>query len=358
MGIFDKMNDVTKKATKLAETYTQKAQEVISGAIAPQDSQNTNPEQTMYFPHTYSLLESIPTGSEEQGQWEPIAGTAKQFSLSGATLEISESLDAFNSYRLMFRNLAIKYVTKAEAEYKSKIHDFITFIELFPEIYDTNLYPIVKRALDILVSKDIWTLTLDSFSLQHKAAFHTAIDRYEVITNSADMTLKANQQMASNVMSFATGLFENQFSGSQLQSSIFNSTKEAAEKQALNKTGISPEQQAELYNRLDPQQLMNCVFADYWNVFLSLITVLNQNGQNIWLPTEGPTQESKTIFQNLSNPNFPKEKVLNVFIGILSANPYNVDYHKFMMSYFGETEETTAIRNYFGYTDFDNPRIR
>ncbi|CBL33367.1 hypothetical protein ES1_01720 [[Eubacterium] siraeum V10Sc8a] len=30
---------------------------------------------------------------------------------------------------------------------------------------------------------------------------------------------------------------------------------------------------------------------------------------------------------------------------------------KYMIAEYGKSEETTAIINYFGYTDFDNPRI-
>ena len=37
--------------------------------------------------------------------------------------------------------------------------------------------------------------------------------------------------------------------------------------------------------------------------------------------------------------------------------PYDKRYYKFMVAYFGDTEEVKAIRNYFGYTDFYNPRI-
>ena len=355
MGIFDKLNDVAKKATKLTETYTQKAQEAISGTVNSKKQQDT--QQNMYIPHTYSLLESIPNGSDDQEQWESVVGTKKRFSLAGKALEISENLDTFNSYRLMFKDLSNKYTDKAEKEYSDKIHDFITFIELFPQIYDTNIYPIMKRAMDILIVNDIWTLNLESFSLQHKSNFHLAIENYEVIANSANLTLEANQQMTSNIMSFATGLLGDKYSGNTLSANIFNSAKEKAEKQALNNTGISPEQQLELYQRINPQQLTKCIFADYWSVFISLIRTLNQNGQTIWLPTDELTKASKTIFQNLSNPNFPKEKVLDAFIGVLSSNPYNADYYKFMISYFGESEETTAIQNYFGYTDFNDPRI-
>lgn len=68
-------------------------------------------------------------------------------------------------------------------------------------------------------------------------------------------------------------------------------------------------------------------------------------------------QQAKNIFENLSNPNFPQDKIAEAFIQIIEINPYNVDYHKFMTSKFGETEETINIRNYFGFTNLENPRI-
>lgn len=33
------------------------------------------------------------------------------------------------------------------------------------------------------------------------------------------------------------------------------------------------------------------------------------------------------------------------------------EHMKYMIAEYGKAEETTAIINYFGYTDFDNPRI-
>ena len=46
----------------------------------------------------------------------------------------------------------------------------------------------------------------------------------------------------------------------------------------------------------------------------------------------------------MSNPNFPQDKLLDVFLDILKINPYNAEYHKFMISHFGENDETTAIK--------------
>ena len=38
---------------------------------------------------------------------------------------------------------------------------------------------------------------------------------------------------------------------------------------------------------------------------------------------------------------------------ILKTTPYNVDYYNFLISEFGETDEITKIKNYFGYTGSD-----
>lgn len=44
----------------------------------------------------------------------------------------------------------------------------------------------------------------------------------------------------------------------------------------------------------------------------------------------------------------------------LKPSQNKTEYMKYMIAEYGEygeNEETTAIINYFGYTDFDNPRI-
>lgn len=93
--------------------------------------------------------------------------------------------------------------------------------------------------------------------------------------------------------------------------------------------------------------LFELVFLDYWRVFLTLTFTLNQSGKAVWYPTDDLAQQASDIFQNLSNPNFPQDKVLDVFLDILKTNPYIKDYHNFMFAKFGDTAETQAIKNYF-----------
>lgn len=67
MGIFDKLNDVAKKATNMAENYTQKAQQVIGGSLGNKAGDTS---QAMYIPHPIDMKNSIPTGAEDESTWE------------------------------------------------------------------------------------------------------------------------------------------------------------------------------------------------------------------------------------------------------------------------------------------------
>ncbi len=59
----------------------------------------------------------------------------------------------------------------------------------------------------------------------------------------------------------------------------------------------------------------------------------------------------------MSNPNFPQNRKLEAFISILTTFPYSREYLKYMVNTYGENEQTTAIRNYFGYPNFDDPLL-
>ena len=90
---------------------------------------------------------------------------------------------------------------------------------------------------------------------------------------------------------------------------------------------------------------------------MTVVSILHRNKKNVWLPIDSNIKNVDGVFDNLSNPNFPKEQLVAAFIKILQMKPYDKRYYKFMVAYFGDTEEVKAIRNYFGYTDFNNPRI-
>ena len=81
----------------------------------------------------------------------------------GQILRVPAEMDIFNTYRLMFRDLALDYTDQAETVYHANIHDFDSFIEFFMKIYDSKLEPLVKKTVDLLISQGIWTVTYEAF---------------------------------------------------------------------------------------------------------------------------------------------------------------------------------------------------
>ena len=293
----------------------------------------------------------------EQELWEPIKSKSRKFTLYGKTLEIPQNMDLFNSYRLRFKEIAKKCADKAEADYKLKVTDFVSFIEFFPKIYIENLSPLLQRAVDVFITEGIWNITFEAFYEQHTKDFHLAFDDYAAVAESVILTVQNNQRAVAKISSFIPNMVGGGFGVKGAIKGIamaetFNAIRNGIENSAIkNAENIHPAQQAELFGRIKTDVLFQRVFADYFNVVLSLVVKLNQNGHDIWWQTIEVDQQGKNIFKNLSNPNFPQDKLLDALIALLQLNPYNSEYFDFVESRFGKSEEVSKIKKYFGYDD-------
>lgn len=287
---------------------------------------------------------------------------SRNFPLYGRVLEVSESFDVFNSYRLMFRNYANQAANELATEYINTIYDLDTFLANFPALYNSKLDIVIKKAMDILISEEIWTVTYDSLINQHIRDWHLAIDDYNIMVQSFNLTVEANQQRKANTWGYVPTMIGGGFGFGGMVKGIatataYNLVRDGFEASSMNTLRIKPEQRIELYNRLNVNLLFDRVFLDYWRVFLSLIFVLNQNGRNIWWPSDDQAAKAANIFTNMSHPNFPQDQIIDMMIQIFQMQPYNIEYYKYFMNKFGDSEEFQAIRNYYGYIAFDNPRI-
>lgn len=301
------------------------------------EKKNSKTEETEYIPE----------------DWEQIVGNEKHFELNGKTLVISPNMDIFNTYRKKFNELAQICADNARKEYDKKVQNLTTYLEFLPDIYAKHLKPIAKRAIDILISENIWSETLDSFISNHVDRFNLVMKEYSNITESIELTVQKNQGAVSSVMSFVPNLAGGGFGVKGAAKGIatataFNLIRDGAEAGMLKGASqLSYAQQEELYQRVNPDNTFHNVFLDYWRVFLSLIMTLNNNKKGIWVPTDKSAEEARNIFQNLSNPRFPQNQLLDVFLDILKTNPYDEEYQNFMIEKFGDTEETREIKNYF-----------
>ncbi|MFR4476268.1 MAG: hypothetical protein ACLT3Y_02955 [Ruminococcus callidus] len=86
----------------------------------------------------YKSQETVPD------DWEQVVGSVRKFSVCGKRLEISESMDIFNSYRLKFRELASACTDNARKN-MTKVQNLSTFLGFIPK-YRSHLNILIKQS--------------------------------------------------------------------------------------------------------------------------------------------------------------------------------------------------------------------
>lgn len=289
--------------------------------------------------------------------WQPFDGEEKEFSLNGAKLIIPKEMDLYNSYRLKFRDVASEYTALAKEQYGKKVHDLDSFILFFMDIYTPYLDKMVQGAVDILIAEGVWTETFDSLKAAHVNSFHLALDDYNTMKKSLNLTDQNNRQAAKRMTDAVPTLQGGGFGLRGAMKGIakaeaFNFVRNTAANAVQNATQVTPAQKAELFGRINTDALFNRVLADYWNVCQTLINKLVKNGKRIWLQDNAATAQAENVSKNLSNPNFPQDKVTEVIIQILQTCPFKKEFHRLLHDKCGDSEETKLISEYFGYADY------
>ena len=72
-----------------------------------------------------------------------------------------------------------------------------------------------------------------------------------------------------------------------------------------------------------------------------------KNKVSVWLPPKDSLKDVTNILGNLSNPNFPQEKVIDTLLSLMAKNPFSVEYFEFLHNKYGETEEVQKLSQYF-----------
>lgn len=288
-------------------------------------------------------------------KWEPINASGRIFPLCDKNVVISAEMDLYNTYRNTFKEIANTYSDAARKEYDSRVKNLMTYLEFFPTIYNKYLEALGTKAIDILISEGIYTITQDLFIDKHINRYHSAYDDFNVTVESIKLTTQKNVQRVANITSFVPNLVGGGFGlkgavKGIAQAEAFNFVRDGLESGLLQSANqVSQPQQAELFARIKPDILFKHVYNDYWNVFLTIITEFISNGINVWLPSNSEANMASNVFKNLSNPNFPEDRKLEMFINILITYPYKREYIEFMVNTYGDNEQTKSIREYFGY---------
>lgn len=273
------------------------------------------------------------------------SGSEKAFTLHGKTLTVPANLDVYMHYRRQFRELAKACSDEAAAEYRESVHDLDAYMEQFPKIYEKYLRQVAEKAVDVLVSAGVYSFDVDSFVKAHMENFNLAAQDYQTMSESIRLTEERNTKIGQGMMNSVTSLFGNR--GSFMQGLVGGMTESAVE----DVRKVNAEQKTELFQRIDPSNQLNRVYLDYWNVGTTLMNILRNNGADIWQADGTNTGDMNAVLRNISNPNFPQEKVLDVLFDYILKAPGSSALYKAMEEKFGE--DAREILDYFMYPDFN-----
>ncbi len=296
---------------------------------------SVTPAQTKFF-------EPDPEGVKLAAEpWCALEGQEKTFPLNGQELKIPANLDLFNAYRKKFWTMAKYCSDKAAEEYVKSIHDFDTFMELFPKVYNTHLDLMIEKAIDVLISDNIFSVSAEMLKEIHLDAFHLAIEDYNVMEESRQLTVQENTKLNRGLQGLAGAFIGTQSSFGQ---GLFEGMTDGLVEETSQ---VNAEQKAELYGRINKVVLLNRIFSDYWHVYAAMIMALNNVGKGIWFFDTEASQENNNIFKNLSNPNFPQDKIIPILFDMIGKEPYRAEIYHFLENKYGKTDEVMSIVDYF-----------
>jgi len=210
--------------------------------------------------------------------------------------------------------------------------------------------------MEIIVASGIWTETRESFEKEYKLKYDDATGFMVLVGNQIKEVKQQKQEAVASMMSLVPNVEGGGFGLKGAVKGIagaaaFNITRDAIEASAVaGADNIDEDEQAQIYEgvKSELQGLFDLMFNDYFRCYLPVVKILHKNRVPIWMFDEKKISEGNNIFKNLSNPNFPQEKAMEIIVSLLEQNPYNEEYHQYLRSKLGVTEEVEAIGKYFG----------
>lgn len=276
----------------------------------------------------------------------PYEGKEKVFTLNGKELIVPARLDTFLTYRTQFKEVAKACSDKAKEEYISSVNNLDTFMEHFPNIYGDNLNIILEQINNILIAEGIYQYSVDILFDKQLELSHGAVDVYGTVKETIEETQQGKAELTkglANGLTSLLGLNNNAITSSFMD---FEGDKAAEE---ISK--LTEEEKETIYDKITAHYLFDGVFFDYWNSFLLLVNILKENGKDIWLADSGEMENADAIIKNVTNPNFPQDKVIDVLFECILKNPKFQLTFETMEKKFGLTEEVKAIFDYFLYPE-------
>lgn len=354
MGLFDKMKEKSEAKAEKERIAKEERMKEFEGAWYPGEAFDFDAE--------------LPYSNDEGELVEAYQAKPKDFALGGSIVSFSEEFDRFNELANRAARWADTYSEKLASKLQEEVYDLPTLWQNLGPIYMDVLYAPMKMGHQTLIVNDIWDISFEQFyrasiekanlvkqasdSLQDNIN-HLAVKNYERV-NSENLTTNKYRD------AFVDGFMAKQASKgvgaasvvSLLESTGVTDVIKSAQRKSVDEEAkaITVDQCSALYSRMCELDyvgwvsfLMKAQIVFYETI--TMLAILDDAGFKMDASFMQNGERVKIMLSNLSE-SVPKDKVRDVLIKALVANPYDPLVWEYINANFGETDETKAISDY------------
>lgn len=304
------------------------------------------PVQNMQQPPVQPPVQPVPMLTMNDVDTTYYEGREQVFTFRGQEIRVPAEMDVFNHYRKEFNKFAKIQTQALRAEYCSRVTNLDRFLTDFPVMYSFFRQPLLNTAVDLLAEAGLYDISPQQFEEQHTADFCLCGEDVDIMIDSFNKTIEANQERKAQGYNMLPGMVFSGIGGFVTAMAVNVAVNKVAEADIRN-ANVTPQQRMELYYRINFENLMDRAFTDYWRVFLSMTWQMNRRGLPVWYPNEDANQRASGLFQNLCAGRIPDARVPELVGQMLLLNPYADDRVQYIQQHFGRDEETAAILDYF-----------
>ena len=285
----------------------------------------------------------------EPPQWTKLDGEIREFEIDGCKLHISANLDACIQYRKYFKESARYYTDRFIFKYNNCVKDFDSFVFYFKDLYFDGLLAMTQRAYDLLLPFGVFSADTNTFADKQINTYRKAADAFETMLG---IELSKNEQ-ANNLGNQIGGAVQMRGGGFGLkgaakgmaQAEAFNIGMNLLGKFVAQQNQMTQEEKANVFSLFNQELFFEEVYSDYYNVFLTFVETLAENGVIDNFST-GNTKEFEITMRNLQNPLFPQDKLVETILKIIATTPFNPECINLLEQKVGLTEEIIKLKDY------------
>ena len=297
---------------------------------------------------------------------------AKTFYYGKSKLDITEDLEAYNSFRNTFVPFADEAARKFEEQYKSENHGLGGLVKNFDKQVMNAITPVLMNCSKLLFENGIYDVNKDIFLDQYCTryisvvdSFQKFVDKYYEIKNDNEATkMYRNERKASRGMIVGGGFGLSGAAKGMVAAGALNMASGFMHSIAngignmFSDSACRKKMDAIFYDHNTLEELKDAVWESAFNMHYAYLDVLEERtGKRINKFEKEAYQKAEAICKNVVNLQPDYESVQPAICQMLLAHPYEFDFYCVIIAQYGDENNQLQKIGEFFHVDIDAIKI-